>query len=248
MIFLKRFFGLDKKKSKINIPNELNDLEKFDNSIAICPYCNQTLIKIPSRKSKCKNCFKDIYIIKSGEKYEKKLVTEEQFNINESNVKKEAFKNYWIKSLEKYNVTEQDFYTHKAKHIFSNDNDVFWSIFNQTLFKNASNPSLLSLLYYEMAIFCLQEGKKDNFKLLQLSAKSKLDSFNSNLEFKIEINSSPDSCDNCKKNNNKIISLEEAYLLPIPCKDCTHRIGFCRCYFTPINIRDNNGNLVFKKI
>jgi hypothetical protein len=246
MTFLKRILGL--KKTAITL-SEKNDLMPSETP-AICPYCNQILIKFPSRKTKCKHCNNIIFIIKSNENNQKILSTEKQFNLVETLNSNEYFKNRWIKVFEGYGITEVDFNSQKTKldstQLIRN-NDVFWSLFNSLLFNNANNPSLLSNIYYDMAIFLLDEGKKDNFKFLQLSARSKLDSFNSDLEFKIQINGNSDSCENCNKHKNKIISLEEAYTLPIPCKDCTHGIGFCRCYYTPINIRDLDGNLVFKK-
>ena len=103
------------------------------------------------------------------------------------------------------------------------------------------------MIYYSMAVLLHQEGK-DNFKLLQLSAKATLDSFQlSDLKLKIQIVVCSDSCEICKKLNGKIISLEEAYLLPVPCRECNHKIGFCRCFYCAVSIRDNEGMLMFKK-
>jgi hypothetical protein len=101
--------------------------------------------------------------------------------------------------------------------------------------------------YYSMAVFLHQEGK-DNFKLLQLSAKATLDSYqDSNLALNFQIISSKDSCENCKKMDGKIISIEQAYLLPVPCRECTNSIGFCRCTYGAVPIRDNEGMLMLKK-
>ncbi|MNE19595.1 hypothetical protein D3C80_1126830 [compost metagenome] len=102
-----------------------------------------------------------------------------------------------------------------------------------------------------MAVILHQEGK-DNFKLLQLSAKAYLDSIqlrnqSSDLVFNITIIGSKDSCENCKKMDGKIISMEEAYLLPVPCRECMHSIGFCRCTYGAVPIRDSEGMLILKK-
>jgi hypothetical protein len=98
-----------------------------------------------------------------------------------------------------------------------------------------------------MAVLLHQEGK-DNFKLLQLSAKATLDCIQlSDLEFKVQIVGCSDSCEACKKLNGKILTMEEAYLLPVPCRECTHSIGFCRCTYSSTPIRDSDGMLIFKK-
>jgi hypothetical protein len=103
------------------------------------------------------------------------------------------------------------------------------------------------MINYSMAVFLNKEGK-NTFKLLQQKAKAKLDCFqSSDLLLKVKIVGCSDSCDACKKLNGKIISMEEAYLLPIPCRECTHRIGFCRCLFTAIGCRDDEGMLILKK-
>lgn len=101
--------------------------------------------------------------------------------------------------------------------------------------------------YYSLAISIHQEGN-DNFEILQKSAKARLDEFNqSNLEIMVEIVGCSDSCNNCKKLNGKIISIAEAYSeLPIPCKECTHSIGFCRCFYSAVPCRDEEGMLILK--
>ena len=93
---------------------------------------------------------------------------------------------------------------------------VLSTVFNELLIKNANDVDKLGMIYYTMAVLLHQEGK-DNFKLLQLSAKARLDSFQScEFELKVEMVGCSDSCEACKKLNGKIISMEEAYLLPVP--------------------------------
>jgi len=166
-----------------------------------------------------------------------------QMNFSQNNI---------INELVKFGITREDFFKRKEElynksKIKDNDNDVFWSLCNELLIKNASDYNKLRTIYYSMAIFLHQEGK-DNFILLQESARATLNQFNlSDLEVNVEINGCSDSCENCKKMNGKIIPMDEAYsALPIPCKACTHSIGFCRCFYSAIPIRDADGMLIPK--
>lgn len=116
---------------------------------------------------------------------------------------------------------------------------------NRENFVASENKS--SYEYYSLAVSNHQNGN-DNFEMLQQSAKASLDEFNqSNLVMKVEIVGCSDSCDNCKKLNGKIISIAEAYSeLPIPCRECTHSIGFCRCFYSAVPCRDEEGMLILK--
>jgi hypothetical protein len=152
--------------------------------------------------------------------------------------------------LEKFDVTKDEFIKRKEEHytkfgIENNNNDVVWSLFNDLLIKYANDFDKLRMIYYTMAVRLHQEGK-NNFKLLQLSAKATLDSLqlrnqSSDLVFNFTIIGCGNSCENCKKLIEKNLTREEAYLLPVPCIKCTHSIGFCRCTYASMSIRDNEG-------
>lgn len=255
MEIFKWLFGKDNKDVKKIERKESNDLkitEAENQPEALCPYCKNSLIKFPSRKTKCPNCKKSIFVRRLNDSKFKTLITEEHAQKIEIEREKEELKYRGFHNLENFGVTKEEFtkrkYEHYLKHgIENNNNDVIWSIFNELLIKNANDVDKLQMIYYTMAVVLHQEGK-DNFKLLQLSAKARLDSFqSSDLELKVEIIGCSDSCEACKKLNGKIISMEEAYLLPVPCRECNHRIGFCRCFYCAVSIRDNEGMLILKK-
>jgi hypothetical protein len=255
MSISKWLFGNKNDNVKENESTETNDLIITKANIeyeAICPYCNALLNKIPIRKTKCPHCKNSIFVRKSNDSKIKTLVTEEQAQEIDIEREKEYLKYRGFLDLEKFGVTKDEFIKRKEEHylkyeIENNKNDVAWSLFNELLIKNANDVDKLRMIYYTMAVLLHQEGK-DNFKLLQLSAKATLDSFQlCGFEFKVEILGSSDSCDACKIMNGKIISMEEAYLLPIPCRECTHRIGFCRCFFGLVAIRDKDGMLIPKQ-
>lgn len=259
MEILKWLFGKDNKDVKEIERKESNDFKitKVENEHeAQCPYCKNALIKFPSRKTKCRHCNNYIFVRKLNDSRFKSLVTEAQAQEIDIEREKDYLKYRGFHDLEKFGVTKDEFIKRKEEHylkygIENNNNDVVWSLFNDLLIRNANNVDTLRTIYYTMAVLLNHEGK-DNFKLLQLSAKATLDSLelrnnSSNLVFNFTIMGCGNSCENCKKLNNKILTMKEAYLLPVPCRECTHSIGFCRCTYSSVPIRDNGGMLILKK-
>lgn len=259
MKIFKYFFGKEKVGiEEVESHNNSNDeiIKDEINPEAICPYCKTVLNKFPLRKTKCPHCKKYIFIRKLLDSKNKTLLTEEQAQEIDIEREKEYLKYKGFHHLESYGITKDEFIKRKKEHylkfgIENNNDDVVWSFFNELLIKNANDADKLRMIYYTMAELLHQEGK-DNFKLLQLSAKATLDSLqlrnqSSNLVFNFEIMGCRDSCDNCKKMDGKIISIEEAYLLPVPCRECTHSIGFCRCTYSSTPIRDSDGILMLKR-
>ncbi len=52
---------------------------------------------------------------------------------------------------------------------------------------------------------------------------------------RVEILATANSCEKCKSQQGKTYSVEEAIKTrPLPCKDCNHEIGYCRCTYSPI--------------
>jgi translation elongation factor EF-Tu-like GTPase len=52
---------------------------------------------------------------------------------------------------------------------------------------------------------------------------------------KVEILAAPDSCEKCKSQQGRIYTVEEAIKTrPLPCKDCNHEAGYCRCTYLPV--------------
>ncbi len=247
---------LKNNKVELNSDSEQFEIDGIDNiQNALCPYCKTELKKVPIRKSKCPNCKNYIFIRRLKDSNVNALLTEVQAQEVDNEIENEYLKNKGFYEVESFGVSKEKFLKRKEEHflkygIKDNSNDVVWSLFNELLIKNANDNTLLSRIYYSMAVFIYKEGK-DNFKYLQLSAKATLDSFqlkceSSDLVFNIQIIVSRDSCDNCKSMAEKIMTIEEAYLLPVPCRDCTHTIGFCRCTYGVIPVRDSDGKLILK--
>ena len=52
---------------------------------------------------------------------------------------------------------------------------------------------------------------------------------------KVEILTALDSCENCKSQQGRIYTVEEAIKTrPLPCRDCNHEAGYCRCTYLPV--------------
>ncbi|MFA6973186.1 MAG: hypothetical protein WC238_00405 [Parcubacteria group bacterium] len=57
----------------------------------------------------------------------------------------------------------------------------------------------------------------------------------SSVIFKVEILAAHNSCEKCKSQQGKIYTVEEAIKTrPLPCKECDHETGYCRCTYMPV--------------
>jgi hypothetical protein len=244
-----------KKSTNLKIESKIeSDYEKKND--AICPNCNVTLKKIPLRKTKCFSCKENIYILKFNNYQEKRLVTENEKSNYEVEARRLNFRKRWFAELKRFGIKEHDIYTRKNEYfkksgIENNDNDVIWSLFNELLSKNSTNFNQLGVIYYSMALYLREEGK-DNFYLLVECAKAtllklELESLDSNLVQMVHVISGSNSCDNCKKLGGLQMTFKDALMkMPIPCRECNHSIGFCRCMYGVAGMRDRDGVLIYK--
>jgi len=118
--------------------------------------------------------------------------------------------------------------------------DEKWKRFNKKLEKLMKENNLwgLATTYYEMASFLEEEGK-DNKRLRDLGYQIKLKLNNNDLKRfketdKVEIiTCGKDSCDACRKLENKVFSVKEVKEKKIlPVEECVHKYG-CRCCYAP---------------
>lgn len=206
-----------------------NNTEK--ESEAVCPYCKKVLKQKPQRKKKCPFCNNDIYIMSKQKIFSSILLNKE-----------DAIAIDWLKNLENFGIKDNDFinkrrelskkFGEEAKSV-----DVIWGLFNELILKT-KNLHSLKMIYYEMALFLNKEGK-DCFLVLQQSAEMELMKFKQDgFIKKVRIlTAGEDSCEACRQLENKVFTIEEALeKMPIPCKECTHKLhdekrGFCRCCY-----------------
>ena len=256
MKIFKWFFAKEEEGNK-DVKNQDDNIEITNCEIepeAICPYCKTVLKKFPLRKTKCFNCGENIYVLKFNNHKEKKLITEDEKLKYETEQKRISFRNRWLTDLQRFGIKECDFNIRKEQFLKKTgikncDNDVIWSFFNELVYKNHSSFNQLQMLYNSMALFVHEEGK-DNFYLLKECARASLYriELESDLLLMVEVVACSNSCDNCKKLNGLKMTVREAFnTMPIPCKECNHSIGFCRCFYVAIPIRDEEGMLILKK-
>lgn len=207
-----------------------------------CPYCKKILDKEIQRKGKCPFCKNTIYVRKSPLTHEKILVTEDEAKKIDLEWKRIRFRNKWLRTLKSYGITEEDFnkYKEKLSKRFgerASDRDVIWLIFNELIQKMRDFHSL-RMIYYEMALFLNEEGK-DFFTVLQQSIKMELMRYKKDGVKRVRIIAAKDACSACKKLDDNVLSIKDALeRMPIPCKECTHKLydenrGFCRCAYVP---------------
>lgn len=192
-----------------------------------CPYCNNTLPKIPKRKLKCPHCGKDIYIRSKQNLFDSQFLTEEAARTVD-----------WFNKLLIYGFTQDDFFKKKDElaqkfKTAPPSADIIWGLFQEALIKNANDYHLLSVINYDMAIFLDEEGKNP-FYCFHESKKMELMNYKQKGTQKIKILSINDSisCNSCKKLDGKTFLIDDALnSMPIPPKDCP----FCRCRYITAN-------------
>lgn len=216
--FLRKIFN----KRNGNIEKELE---------MACPHCKNILKQKPQRKKKCPFCGNDIYV-----RSKQKIFSSPFLN------KEDALAMDWLKKLGDFGIKDSDF-INKRKELSekfgkeAKSTDVIWGLFNELILKT-KDLCLLKTIYYSMALFLNEDGK-DCFTILQQSAKMELMRFKQEgfIEKVKILTAGKDSCEACRCLENKIFTIEEALKkMPIPCKECTHKIhnnkkSFCRCCY-----------------
>lgn len=195
--------------------------------IPTCPYCNNTLPKIPKRKAKCPYCKNDIHVRSEQDLFDSQLLTE-----------KDARTVDWFNKLLIYGFRRDDFFRKKDEltqkfKTAPPSTDIIWGLFQEALLKNANDYHRLSVINYDMAIF-LSEERKNPFYCLQESKKMELINYKQKGVQKIKILSINDSisCNSCKNLDGKTFLINDALNnMPIPPNDCP----FCRCRYIAAN-------------
>lgn len=110
--------------------------ELLGNTDPICPYCSQTLDKMPGRKKKCPHCGNYIYVRTRPSDNKRVLVTEQDAaKIDEQWMMEHG-------TYDAYLANKREFETQKAELAKKwgrelSDNDVYWAIYNKQLLEHA---------------------------------------------------------------------------------------------------------------
>ncbi len=200
--------------------------------IPSCPYCQHALEKMPTRKTACKQCGKQIYVRTKQRIFPTPLLRE-----NEATVV-DALNN----ELSGFGITEEDFIRHMQSYRRAVlPGDVLWSLFQKKIGELLQRGEFQTLPYlsYCLALFLNREGRSHNHVLKDFH-RYKLMQFKEEGRENVKIRMCCEQlCSACKELEGNILSIDEALrTTPLPHEGCTHTIhnekyGFCRCDYIP---------------
>jgi hypothetical protein len=149
---------------------------------------------------------------------------------------------YWKKQLKSYDIGEKEYNRYKEELLRKDpkftDSDVIWGFFQKLKLKDNSLDYLKSIFFHE-ALFLYEEGRKPLVQLREFH-KIELINFKDSGVKQVKILTCEDSCDSCKKNEGKILTIDQALKeMPLPCKGCSFEFkkskkGWCRCCYQAV--------------
>lgn len=210
----------------------------MEENMVHCPYCNNTLDKIPNAKSKCPFCKQFIFVLTDPDLKKKVHVTKTQADEIRKKWSERSEINYYVKYFSQFGITNEIFLAKKQllseeKGTEVENSEVLEQIFHRLVYTSKDFHEL-KMLYFSMALIKYQNGE-DFFNLLQESMRFELlKKGESKLIKKVKIHAI--GCEHCKENDGKIYTIEDALkTMPIPNPECTHEKkegrGWCRCFY-----------------
>ncbi|MDD5041264.1 MAG: hypothetical protein PHX87_03255 [Candidatus Peribacteraceae bacterium] len=213
-------------------PHEVN---KEINKTA-CPNCGVILSKTPGRKISCPDCHKEIFVRRTQKIFDSILLTKKQALVVDT-----------IKDNEYLGLSQSEMRQCLSANTKGlGEADILWGYFNKKNMEAAKRGNLdqLRMLQYAMALFLNKEGRSHNHCLLA-SAKYELMRLKSGGVTNVQIITTQDSCEECKKFAGKTLNINEAIRdMPVPCIECSRNLfnekfGFCRCiYIAKFDVND----------
>lgn len=196
----------------------------------ICIYCGKNVGKEIKRKMDCPHCKKTLYI-RQG-----KVVDEREKEIFDW----QKYMDFLVPDIEAVRTTVEKDLTQRFKQKPS-AHDLIWGMFNYIIL-HLRKPGSLEIIYLNMAQFLESEGKPEQaIEVRRQAGKMQIASFMESDSYKyVKIKNYDDGfvCSECKKENNKIISIKEAFNNPLlPIHNCTNKK--CRCTYGFVSIYDD---------
>ena len=208
-----------------------------------CPYCFHPLTKLPTSKTKCPECKKDIFVRTKYDSKEKLLLTKKQVEAFEEDKKVYYFQKKWLNQL-KVMVISDELIDETRKELrqkwgdgHPSFGDLVWGVFNKQLLIEAKKGILsnkMNWIYERMAMFVLEEGK-DPFSHIKILKNNELREFKARGEQIVYVYGLR-CCDNCKNLNGLKVNIDDALKgdSPLPNIDCTlvwpdRKYAFCNC-------------------
>ncbi len=147
--------------------------------------------------------------------------------------------------LEKYGVDLNMFYMEKGVlceqyHAEPSDRDVIWALFHKVIEAHmAANKPVPRMIYREMAMV---EELNGRFAVNALRAGAELDlhDWKRHGITKVIVKATIDSCEACKNNDGRVLTIEEALTEgPVPNINCNRSLRkngppYCRCIYQPV--------------
>jgi hypothetical protein len=209
----------------------------------LCPYCSHQLIAMPHRRTTCPSCNKTIYVWYSTTQNMKKLVTEEEAMRIEKEISEHIERYEFLNKQDTLEKSEDEVKKVQDRLKQSDPaatlDDAYLFLLDSKI-KDTRNDGEKSRLFYLKALM-LDNAGKDFQEELTESRKYELLNLNKH-DFvkKVQIITNPDSCETCKKDSDRIMSIEEALKkMPLPHKECHRTLysqkGFCRCTYLIVN-------------
>lgn len=207
-----------------------------DPSEPFCPNCGEFIETIPSRKSKCKFCKKQIYILALPYRLEKTLVWEN--DIEEYKQHTEDFYKFqqYLRELERHGG-EKIHYAAKIKYENGEKfNDILWDLYN-TIVSHIASKKPRDWHEYEMILFKKAQFEFENntgnfLETLKSSHNARLNQFRFENEDLIKSGRKINTLVIWRNSDKKEIPLEQELKnprLPHKNQECGDR--FCKCVY-----------------
>jgi len=198
-----------------------------------CPYCQKDIGKQITRKINCIFCKKTIYVRQN------KAITEREKEIFDW----QKYMDFLVPDIEEIRQVVEKNLTQRF-HSEPSVRDLIWGMFNYVLL-HLKKPDDLSIIYQNMSQFLKYEGKIEQAKemMRQVFKMRIMSSMEHGWDKSVKIQNYQDAfvCSECKKYNNQVFLLNDAYKeVPLPIHNCTNKE--CRCTFEFISKYDNEIN------
>lgn len=209
-----------------------------------CPCCGGVLKKQPQRKIKCPSCGEYIYVKSTPDNRDRRMMTKSEAQDAEIKWSEYHEQKRILSVLQEFGITEKNL--EKEQRRFSSRKPLreVYSILLKRVAEKHKDFSCRSRAHHQIALDLSKENgnflphlkEVAKYELLRLKFFMENSSIVDSSKVKISAGHSG-VCNQCKKQDNLILDINEALSsMPIPCKSCSNRDGFCRCWY--VNIID----------
>lgn len=233
------FFGSGSSDSPERTPSAPSDTPIPS---AICPYCGARFETFPTRKRKCPQCSKTVFVKRAPGESVKRIVTEKEASQIEVQWQQARPSTSWLSGLVSYGVDAKAIESARAKLSKKlgrsvSDDEVGIELL-ESIGDRGEDLQESKIAYYELATVLARMGR-DPKPALEKSALMELEVFEAAGFTKVSISAdTTNGCAACRKIDGRTLSIADARRRrPLPCGDCTNpvfgdAIPFCRCTYT----------------